>query len=178
MSVTGIEQAEKKQNKAATLVVTAAIVLLSALLILGFWYIRRQPAPNANVAQARLDNAVRRGTPEWDKNIKNLVLEVTADDKFESLKAMGGIWMKIQPTLRNFTGKSVTGLEMRVYVHDLQGRIVKEKTQIVIPGNINGVAYEELENNKTVKIPLTLDGFKQTDERADIKMEITGFRLQ
>jgi len=44
---------------------------------------------------------------------------------------------------------------------------------VIIPGR-----QSELEPNKTMKVSIVLEGFKDSDDRADIKMEVTGFNLK
>ena len=57
---------------------------------------------------------------------------------------------------------------------DQQDKAVKEQTVVVIPSS----AQLELAPNKTIAVQVLLDGMKDTDDRANIKMEITGFRLK
>jgi hypothetical protein len=176
MSITNDE--EKQQEQKATIYVTAAIVLLAALLIGGFIYIRKT-APKAEEEKARLttlENAVRPGSPEWKQYAEKIVLD--PPEAVESKRAVGDIWMQLQTTVRNFTGRAITGLEMRGVVVDLKGNPVKDKTLVIIPGYLNSQQITELDNNKTLRVPISIDGFKATDVRANIKMEITGFKLQ
>ena len=56
---------------------------------------------------------------------------------------------------------------------DHQDKAVKEQTVVIIPGQRN-----ELEPNKTLYEPMTLEGFTDNDDRVKLKMEVTGFRLQ
>ena len=175
MSITGIEE-EAKQNKTATMLVKASIVILSAALIGGLWYIRRQPNTDPKRADARLENAIRPDAPEWKQYAEKIILD--PPEAIESKRAVGGVWMQLQTTVRNFTGKTLTGLEMKGTVVDLQGKPVKDHTIIVIPSYLNNENVAELENNKTLRVPIAVEGFQPTDVRANIKMEVTGFRLQ
>ncbi len=81
--------------------------------------------------------------------------------------------MTLQTTVRNFTGRTITGLEMHGAVVDHDGKPVKERTLVVIPGR-----QPELEPNKTMKVAIVLEGFTDNDDRANIKMEVTGFTLK
>jgi len=82
--------------------------------------------------------------------------------------------MTLSTTVRNFTGRTITGLEIKGSVVDHDGKTVKENTVIVIP--IKQVP--ELEPNKTMHASVLLEGFTDSDDRANIKMEITGFTLR
>jgi hypothetical protein len=81
--------------------------------------------------------------------------------------------MTLHSTARNFTGKTLNGLEVHAAVVDLAGKPVKERTVVIIPNR-----QPELEPNKTLPISVTLEGMKDSDVRADIKMEVTGFRFK
>ena len=56
---------------------------------------------------------------------------------------------------------------------DYAGKAVKEKTVIVIP-----TRQPELAPNKTLPVQVMLEGMKETDPRANIKMEVTAFRFK
>jgi len=55
--------------------------------------------------------------------------------------------------------------------HD--GKPVKQRTVVVIPGR-----QPELDPNKTMRVSILIDGFTDEDDRANIKMEVTGFILR
>ena len=171
-----INDEEKQQEKKATIYVTAAIVILSALLIGGFLWIRRQPSQDPKITKAKLENAIRPDSPEWKQSVEKIILD--PPEAVESKRTVGGMWMQLQTTVRNFTGRTITGLEMKGTVVDLQGQPVRDHTVVIIPGFLNNQQITELDNNKTLRVPITVEGFKPTDVRANIKMEVTGFRLQ
>jgi hypothetical protein len=50
---------------------------------------------------------------------------------------------------------------------------VKERTVVVVPTRL-----PELEPNKTMTVQVMLEGFSDTDDRANIKMEVTGFKFK
>ena len=81
--------------------------------------------------------------------------------------------MSVHSTVRNFTGRPINGLEVRAAVVDHQGKALKERTVVVIP-----TRQPELGPNKTMQVQVMLEGMSDTDDRADIKMEITGFRFK
>ena len=151
-----------------TLIIVVAIV--AAILIGGFFYLllRRTMAPTAPPA---LEGAIRAGSPDWDKYIKLIASDDPEAD--EAKRALGDTVMTLHTTVRNFTGRTIVGLEMRGAVVDHDGKPVKEKTVVVIPGR-----QSELEPNKTMKVAIMLEGFTDNDDRANIKMEVVGFKLR
>jgi hypothetical protein len=82
--------------------------------------------------------------------------------------------MNLQTIAHNFTGRTLTGLEVKGTVVDHQGKPVKERTLVVLP---NG-QQAELEPNRAMIVMVRLEGFIDADDRANIKMEVTGFRFK
>jgi hypothetical protein len=151
-----------------TLIIVVAIV--AAILIGGFFYLllRRTMAPTA---PPTLEGAIRPGSPDWDKYSKLIARDDPEAD--EAKRALGDTVMTLHTTVRNFTGRTIVGLEMRGAVVDHDGKPVKEKTVVIIPGR-----QSELEPNKTMKVAIMLEGFTENDDRANIKMEVVGFKLK
>jgi len=151
-----------------TLIIVFAIV--AAVLIGGFFYLllRKTVAPTP---PATLQGAIRPGSADWDKYNKLIVLDEQEAD--EAKRALGDTVMSLHATVRNLTGRTINGLEIKGAVVDHDGRSVKERTIVVIPGR-----QAELEPNKTMKVALMLEGFSDSDDRANIKLEVTGFILK
>ena len=147
-----------KTKKAGRVLV--AVLSLSAILLAGCGGSQRNNLP-----------LVRAGSPEFEKYqplIKIDDLEAT-----ESARAVGDIVMTLFGTVRNFTGRTINGLEIRVAVVDLDGKPVKERTLMVIPNQ-----KPELENNQTMKAQALLEGISKNATRANLKMEVTGFSFK
>jgi hypothetical protein len=147
--------------------------IISLLLIGGILYIARKPAATGS-GQAKLENALRPGSPDFEKY--KALITVDKPEATEGARAIGDIQMRLTTTVRNFTGKTIDGLEMRGAVVDIEGKTVKERTIIVIPNNARGV--QELDPNKTLDVPIVLEGMTKEADRANIKMEITAIRVQ
>jgi hypothetical protein len=162
------EHSIPEEKSRRTLIIVIAIV--AAILIGGFFYLllRRTVAPTA---PPTLQGAIRPGSPDWDKYSKLIVLDSPEAD--EAKRALGDTVMSLHATVRNLTGRTITGLEIRGVVVDHDNKPVKERTLVVIPGR-----QAELEPNKTMKVGVMLEGFSDSDDRANIKMEVTGFILK
>ena len=146
------------------------VAIIAAVLIGGLFYLllRKSVAPSVPPG---LQGAIRSGSPDWDKYIKLIALDDPEAD--EAKRALGDTVMTLHTTVRNFTGRTITGLEMRGAVVDHDGKPVKERTLVVIPGR-----QAELEPNKTMRVSILIDGFSDSDDRANIKIEVTGFTLR
>jgi hypothetical protein len=152
-----------------TLIIIVAVI--AAILIGGFFYLLLRATSTSNQAP-RLANAIRPGSPDFEKYKKLIALDDPEAD--ESPRALGDIVMTLTTTVRNFTGRTITGLEIKGTVVDHDGKPVKENTIIVIP--IKSVP--ELDANKTMHVSVLLEGFTDSDDRANIRMEVTGFTLR
>lgn len=157
---------EDKPNRTLIIVVAA----MSAVVIVVFFYLLLRGTIGSN-KPIRLEGASRAGSPEFDKYKPLVALDDPVAD--EAKRPLGDMVMTLQTTARNFTGKTIIGLEVRAAVVDHQDQVVKEKTVVIIPGR-----RDELEPNKTMQVSIVLEGFTDTDDRANIRMEVVGIKLR
>lgn len=144
--------------------------IVAALLLAAFAYLVSRPAaPNV---EPRLENAVRPGDPAFDSVRDKIVLDNKEAD--QSPRPVGDIVMNLRATARNFTGRTISGLEVRGAVVDSTGNPIRLRTVIALPTG----STTELATNKTLPIRVTLEGFRQSDDRSDFQLEITGVRFK
>jgi hypothetical protein len=157
-----------EEKPSRTLIIIVALV--AAVLIGGFFYLllRKTVAPTPSQT---LQSAIRSGSPEFDQYIKRIALDDPEAD--EAKRALGDIVMTLHTTVRNFTGRTINGLEVHAAVVDHQNQIVKDRTLVVVPGR-----RDELEPNKTMYVAINVEGMTDNDDRANIKMEVTAFRFK
>jgi hypothetical protein len=148
-----------------------AVAVVAAVLIGGVFYVLMRKSMRDS-PPLRLDNAIRAGSPDFEKYKKLIPLD--DPEANESPRALGDIVMTLHTTARNFTGRTIIGLEVHAAVVDHQNQPVKERTVVVIPLPDR----EELEPNKTMFVGVRLEGMTESDDRANIKMEVTGFRFK
>lgn len=173
------EHSIPEEKPRRTLIIVVAVV--AAVVIGGFFYLllRKSVAPSASQT---LQGAIRPGSPDWDKYKTRIVLDEPADClepgapfcATESKRALGDIMMSMRATVRNFTGRTISGLEITASVVDHQNQPVKQRTIVVIPRT----DWVELPPNKTMPVTVNIDGFTDSDDRANTKMEVTGFTLR
>lgn len=148
------------------------VAVIAALVIAGVFYLlMRAGRSSSSGAPTRLEGAIRPGAPEWENYSKLIALDLPEAD--EAGRALGDIVMTLHTTVRNFTGRTINGLEIRAAVVDHQGNAVKERFIVVVP-----TRHPELEPNRTIPVNVVLDGMTEKDDRANIKMEITGFKFK
>ncbi len=151
-------------------IVIVVAIVAAVVLALAFYLLMRASSSGGSTTVTRLEGAIRPGSSEWEIQNKIFREEPVAD---EAKRALGDIVMTLHTKLRNFTGKTLTGLEMRAAVVDHQGKAVKERTVVIIPAR-----QAELGPNKDLDVNIVLDGMSDTDDRANIRMEITGFKVR
>jgi hypothetical protein len=90
----------------------------------------------------------------------------------KSPTAMGTIVMSIGGVIRNITGKTLTGLELKVTVVDLANAPLKDKTVIVIPKQ-----QERLEHNQSMPVKVNIEGFPSDANIANIRWKVTAIKF-
>jgi hypothetical protein len=153
-------------------IITAiASALLIALLV--FWATRSRS--DGTGQQPQLAGALRAGSPEFEQARGRIVVDFNPDDDaFESTRAVGDIVMTMRPKVRNFTGRTLGGLELQATVVDLDGNPVRQRTVIAVPTE----RQPELEQNKVMEVAIMMEGFKKDDVRANIRVEVTGVKFK
>lgn len=159
---------EGSDDSRRKIIILAAVV--AALFIAIIFYFLMRASTGGNVEPV-LQGALRPGTPEFDQNIAKVYLDPPEAD--EAKRALGDIVMNLQTTVRNFTGRTINGLEVNAAVVDGEGKPVKQRTVVVIPAK-----QAELQPNGTMLVVVRLDGMKDSDHRANIKMEVTGLKFK
>lgn len=152
-----------------TLIIVVAVI--AAIVIGGFFYLllRTTSAPGP---PATLQGAIRQGSPEWDQSKSKILVD--KPEATQSTTALGGFQMTLETTVRNFTGKTITGLEMRAAVLNGQGLAIRDRTMVVIPT----AKQSELLPTKTMHVIINITGLKESDDRKALFMDVTGFKLQ
>jgi len=158
---------ETESNR--TLIIGVAVG--AAVVIAVLFYLLMRAGGSSGAGEPTLQGAIRAGSPEFDKYKPSIVLDDA--EATEAKRALGDIVMGLQTTVRNLTGKTLTGLEIRAAVVDYDGKPVKERTVVVVPDR-----RPDLPPNKTMTVNVMLEGMKDTDARANIKMEVTGFTIK
>lgn len=121
--------------------------------------------------QNSLPPLVRADSPDFEKY--QSLIKIDGLEADEATRPIGDIVMTLRATVRNFTGRTLNGLEVHAAVVDLDGKPVKERNVMIIPGR-----QTELDNNKTMAAQVLLEGIGKNATRANIKMEVTGFSFK
>ena len=148
-----------------------AVAVAAAVVIALFFYLLMRAGGSSGGGEPRLEGAIRAGSAEFEAYKTQILLD--DPEATEAKRALGDTVMSLTTTVRNLSNKTLTGLEIRGAVVDHQNQPVKERTIIVIP-----TRQAELAPNKTMPVALMLEGMKDTDDRANIKMEIAAVKFK
>jgi hypothetical protein len=146
------------------------VAVIAALAIGGLFYLLMRASSRTTV-EPTLEGAIRPGSPEFAEYASKIFVEAPEAD--EAKLALGGIVMNLQTTVRNFTGRTLNGLEIRGMVVDHQGKPVRQQTVVVVP-----TRQAELAPNHSMAVRIRLEGMTDSDDRANIKVEVTGFKFK
>jgi len=156
-----------ESNRTLIIVVAVAAAVVIALL----FYVLMRAGGRGPAGEPTLPGAIRAGSPQFEEYKSKIFLD--DPEATEAKRALGDIVMTLQTTVRNVTGKTLNGLEIRAAVVDYESQPVKERTVVVIP-----TRQAELAPNKTMQVNVMLEGMSDADARANIKMEVTGFKFK
>ncbi len=162
---------EQSKEKGSNKILIGALTFGILAVLVAIALLSMKPSAT-QVEQEALEGAFREGTPEFANYTKKIVAQTEEDRTTKSPTAMGTIVMSIGGTIRNFTGKTLTGLELKVGVVDSFNTVLKEKTVLVIPKR-----QENLDNNQTMPVQVTIEGFDPKADLANIRWKVTAIKI-
>lgn len=171
MSSFGQAPAETDNSRRAVYAVVGllTLVLVAAFLVfttsLGVRLGLRSPQ---QAAEARLEGAIRPGAPDYPAADRLIVEFYPDSDATIGVNALGNYVVTMKPLVRNFTGRTVSGLEFRAAGLDVEGKTIRERVF---------VSQEQIEPNK-VGSPAVGMNFPTDNRPAQLKLELTGVRFK
>jgi hypothetical protein len=144
------------------------VVGIVGLLLLGaLAYYATRPAPPPG--ERRLENALRPGAPEFEHVRDRIVLDFDPDqDATIGGNALGNYVVTMNPKVRNFTGRTINGLEFRAAGLTRTGETIRE---------LISVSEREIEPNR-VGTPAVGVNFPSDRRPAQLRLELTGVRFK
>ena len=150
--------------------VIIVVAVIAAIGIAALFYLLMR-ASGGGTVEPTLEGAIRAGSPEFEQYASKIVVD--KPEAYESKRALGDIVMNLQSIVHNFSGRTLTGLEIKGVVVDHQGKPINQRAVVVIP-----TRQPELDNNRSMAVRVMLEGMTEKDDRADIQMEVTGFKFK
>src|SRR6185295_19484666 len=161
-------QVPDSDDSRRTIIIVVAVV--AAIGIAALFYVLMR-ASGGGTIEPTLEAAIRAGSPEFEQSAAKIVLD--KPEAYESKRALGDIVMNLQTIVHNFSGRTLTGLEIKGIVVDHQGKAVNQRAVVVIP-----TRQPELENNRSMAVRVMLEGMTDKDERANIRMGVSAIRFK
>ena len=164
---------EDRETAATRRKLFAAIGAVSLLLAAGLIYLATRP--RATRADPQLEGALRPGAPEFDQNRDRIVLEFDQEQNAQkNSRALGDVVVTFRPVIRNFTGRTISGLELRATILNQYGEPIKQRTF---------VRQLDLAPNKVLTEDFIVEGLKPDDvpeviRPGTLSMEVTGVKFR
>ena len=111
-----------------------------------------------------------RGISEFEQYREQIVIEQLVGT--EKMHPFNSLAVEITATVRNRTGRTISGLEMRGAIVDAQKSSVRERTVVVIPAR-----QTALEPDEAINVRILLENISKDSERAHMVLEVTGVRF-
>jgi hypothetical protein len=167
---TFLDEPEPKKGMNMMFVVA---VLIGIGLVAGLLGLVSMKKSTQQIQVDAMEGAYREGSPEFALYTRKIIAETDTERTQQSPTGMGTIVMSIRGNILNITGKTLTGLEIKVTVVDSNDQPVKDKTTVIIPKEV-----EKLESGKTLPVQVTIEGFNKDDDRANIRWKVTAIKIQ
>ncbi len=145
--------------------ITAALVIAGIML-----YEMSRPSTYLSI-EPQLESALRPGAAEFEELRGGIVVEQPV--VMEKLHPMNERVIELTSTVRNNTGHTIRGLEMRGAVLDAQSAVLRERTVVVIPTRQTALEHEE-----AIRVRILLESPNPEGEQVGVLMEVTGVNVE
>jgi hypothetical protein len=169
MSYRGPLLIKEPELRWSIIILAAIITTVIALLVTGLYYASIKQ-PGTSHSGPRLLGALRPGEPEFEQIREQI--EVAQLLGTEQIHPFNSLAVDLTATIRNNTGRTISGLEMRGAIVDGQNLTVRERTVMVIPAR-----QTALEPSEAIGVRVLLENINKDSERANMVLEVTGVRF-
>jgi len=151
------------------ILLAAIITTIIALAVAGLHYVAMTQPVNS-YSGPRLSSALRPGEPEFEQVREQI--EIAQLVGIEQVQPFNIRAVDLTATVRNNTGRTISGLEMRGAIIDAQNSTLRERIVMVIPAR-----QTALEPGEAIGVRVLLEGLGKDSERAGMVLEVTGLRF-
>jgi hypothetical protein len=162
----------KKRDNSSKKVMIAALIIATIAVICAILLLYLQPSA-VNLEKQSLETAFRSGNPEFERLTKKIIISTDEKRLMESPTALGTIMMSVGGKMKNFTGETLTLVEVNVAVVNMNGAVIKDKTVLVIPKQA-----EILPNDGEISMTVVIEGFSKDEERANVRWKVTAIKTK
>jgi hypothetical protein len=151
------------------ILLAAIITTIIALAVAGLHYVAMTQPVNS-YSGPRLSSALRPGEPEFEQVREQI--EIAQLLGIEQIQPFNIRAVDLTATVRNNSGRTISGLELRGAIFDAQNSTLRERTVMVIPAR-----QTALEPGEAIGVRVLLEGLGKDSERAGMVLEVTGLRF-
>jgi len=152
------------------LILAAAITALLAISTAGLYYLAATRSDVTSYAGPRLEGALQAGQPEFEEFRRHIAIDELVGT--EKVHPFDTVAVAMTASVRNNTGRSISGLELRGAILDRNNSSVRERTVVVIPQR-----QTILESGEAINTRILLDGIDKDADRAHLVLEVTAIRF-
>ena len=152
------------------IVILAAVITTIIVLVAAGLHFVAMTRPVTSNSEPRLERALRAGELEFEQVREQI--EIAQLLGMEQAHPFNSLAVNLTATVRNNTGRTISGLEMRGAIVDAQNSTVRERTVMVIPAR-----QTALEPGESIGVRVLLESIRNDSERADMVLEVTGVRF-
>ena len=150
------------------LILAAVITALLAISAAGLYYVAQSDV--SSYTEPRLEGALQAGQPEFEEFRRHIAIEQLVGT--EKVHPFDNLAVAMTATVRNNTGRSISGLELRGAILDRKNSTLRERTVVVIPKR-----QKILESGEAINTRILLDGIDKDSDRAHLVLEVTAIRF-
>ena len=148
----------------------AAITALLAILTAGLYYVAMTKPVRSSYGESRLEGALYLGQPEFEEFRGQIAIEQLVGT--EKVHPFDTLAVAMTATVRNNTGRNISGLELRGAILDRKNSNVRERTVVVIPRH-----QKILESGEAINTRILLESIDKDSDRAHLVLEVTALRF-
>jgi hypothetical protein len=142
-----------------------------ALLVVVMHYVASTSSSTHTPSSQRVEWMIQPGQPDFDQFKQQIAVEQVLGN--EKVHPFNNLAVEVTALVRNQTGRTINGLEMRGAILDTTNSTLRERTVAVIP-----VQQTALENDEAINVRVLLEGIHRDSDRARAVLEVTGITFE
>lgn len=165
------ERRTKKRTHARILYFTASALALIFFVFAIIFFSSSRGGPQLG-EQRRLEGGLRAGSPEFERHRKAIIIDSLERNKTRVIVTDRAV--DLTTTIRNQTGRTINGLEMRGALIGNDGTPLGERIVLPVPDQ-----QAQLEPGEAMDVHIILPRIAKTDANdSDVLIEVTAVRFE
>lgn len=154
------------------IVLIAALITMAITLLVATMHFVASATPSVNRSSpAQFEWMLQPGHSDFDQVRQQIDIEQLIGN--EKVHPFNNLVVELRGVVRNETGRTISGLQMRGAILDTENATVRERTVAVIP-----LQQTALEINEAINVRILLEGIDRDSDRARAVLEVTGITFE